>query len=344
MRVPAGRIVLSGVAAVVGAVAALAAVFVLSPDDPAPVRGDVIAYSCKERDNIWYAICSMKTDGSEKRRLTTRLATSEPAWSPDGRRIAFTRNEDVGEFSSFTEDDVFVMQADGDDPRQLTKEVEGLMSGQPTWSPDGREIAFVRGESVATAVPSRFGDLMVMSADGADVRRLVRGPLNGPAWSPDGREIVFTRGLNLASPSRGSMDLYVVAAEGGAPPRQLTRTPAGVFETAAAWSPDGSRIAFARWTNQTQFDGKETIHVVDRDGTGERLVLAHRHFAAGPSSLAWSPDGRTIAFETSPSRLCTAVALVRVDGGPVRRLTSCENPSLGTLAPAWQPVERAEGP
>jgi Tol biopolymer transport system component len=117
-----------------------------------------------------------------------------------------------------------------------------------------------------------------------------------------------------------------------------------VFETAAAWSPDGSRIAFARWTNQTQFNGKETIHVVARDGTGEQLVLAHRHFASGPSSLAWSPDGRTIAFETSPSRLCTVVALVGVGGGPVRRLTSCEKPSLGTLAPAWQPAEHAEGP
>ena len=64
--------------------------------DDSPVRGDLIAYSCKEPGNTWYAICVMKSDGSEKQRMTSRLTTTNPAWSPDGRRIAFTRNEDVG--------------------------------------------------------------------------------------------------------------------------------------------------------------------------------------------------------------------------------------------------------
>jgi TolB protein len=338
MRLPAGRV---AVPIAVGAVVLVVAVtlLLLTRNELPPVRGDVIAYSCKERGNIWYAICSMRSDGSEKRRLTSRLTTSEPAWSPDGRRIAFTRNEDVGEYSTFTDDDVFVMDADGSDPRQLTKERDGQMAGQPTWSPDGREIAFVRGESVATTVPSRFGDLMLMSAGGTAVRRLVRRPVSDPAWSPDGREIVYSLGGSLAS-QNASMDLYVVDVAGGAP-RRLTRTPGGVFETAAAWSPDGSRIVFARWTNLTQYDGKATIHVIGRDGTGERLVLAHRHFAPGPSKLAWSPDGRTIAFETSPSRECTVIALVGVDGGPVRPLTSCTKPSEIALAPVWQPAEPA---
>jgi Tol biopolymer transport system component len=190
-------------------------------------------------------------------------------------------------------------------------------------------------------VPSRFGDLFVMSAEGKDVRRLVRGPLRDPSWSPDGREIVFTRGQNLASQNRAFMDLYVVGVAGDAP-RRLTNTPED-FETAPAWSPDGSRIAFARWTNLTQFDGRATIHVMNRDTTGERLLLEHRHFASGPASLAWSPDGRTIAFETSPSRDCTAVVLVGAGGGAVRRLTSCRGYFRVALAPAWQPAEDTEG-
>ncbi len=342
VRLPTGRIVIAlavGTGALLVAVG-IVGVLVARDDEPA-AQGDLIAYSCKEPKNDWYAICVMKSDGTEKRRVTARLMTSEPAWSPDGRRIAFTRNEDVGEFSTFTDDDVFVMDADGDDQQQLTAEEDGWMSGQPTWSPDGREIAFVRGESVATSVPSRFGDLHLMSEDGADARLLVRGPLRDPSWSPDGREIAFTRGLNLASQNNAYMDLYVVDAAGGTP-RQLTRTPAGIFETAPAWSPDGLQIAFARWTNLTQFDGKATIHLINRDGTGERLVLAHTHFASGPSKLAWSPDGRTIAFETSPSRECAAVALVPVGGGAVRTLTSCGDSLRVALAPAWQPAVSPE--
>jgi len=314
--------------------------YVLRADD-SPVRGDLIAYSCKEPGNTWYAICVMKSDGSEKQRMTSRLTTTNPAWSPDGRRIAFTRNEDVGESTTFTDDDVFVMDADGDDPRQLTAEQDGRSSGQPTWSPDGGEIAFVRGQSVASVVPSRFGGLFVMRADGSDVRRLTPDPRGSadtsPAWSPDGREIAFTRGENLSSFTRVNMDIYVVDPEGGAP-RRLTRT-AHIFETTPAWSPDGSRIAFTRSTTQTEFDGKAAIYVMNRDGTGERLVLAH-HFTSDPYSLTWSPDGQTIAFETSPALECTAIHQVDVASGRVRPVTSCTRKRDSALSPSWQPLRR----
>src|SRR5687768_5911628 len=105
------RIVFPALVAVVVAIGATAW-YMLRADDP-PERGDLLAYSCKEPGNDWYAICVMKSDGTEKRRLTSRLTTSDPAWSTDGRRIAFTRNEDVGESTTFTDDDVFVMDADG---------------------------------------------------------------------------------------------------------------------------------------------------------------------------------------------------------------------------------------
>ena len=72
----------------------------------------------------------MKVDGSEQRRVTDRLTTTNPAWSPDGSQIAFTRNEDVGEFTTFTDDDVFVMDADGGNVRQLTREKDGSSSSQ----------------------------------------------------------------------------------------------------------------------------------------------------------------------------------------------------------------------
>jgi Tol biopolymer transport system component len=323
-----GALVIAG--AIVGAL--------IARDDGAQVRGDLIAYSCKEPGNRWYAICLMNADGSEQRRVTSRLATTDPAWSPDGRRIAFTRNEDVGESTTFTDDDVFVMDADASDVRQLTPEVDGQMSGQPSWSPDGEHIVFMRGQSVHSAVPSRFGALFVMRADRSDVRRLTSGPDSAPAWSPDGREIAFSHGENLSSFARANEDIYVVD-RGGGEPRRLTRT-TRFFETTPAWSPDGSRIVFARSTFQTQFDGKEALYVMSRNGGEERLLLVHRHFAGGPQGLAWSPDGRTIAFETSPVRDCTAIHLLDVASGRSTPLTSCTRKRDSTLAPSWQPVGR----
>ena len=159
-------------------IGASVAVYVLLRDDPLPAEGDHVAYSCKEKNNAWYAICASKVDGSDPLRITKRIQTSTPACSPDGQAIAFTRNEDVGEFTNVSEDDLFVMDADGGNPHQRTPEPEGRHAGQPTWSPDGRQIAYVQGPSVPTLQPSRPGSLFVMEADGGNVRRLsCRGSL-----------------------------------------------------------------------------------------------------------------------------------------------------------------------
>jgi Tol biopolymer transport system component len=305
---------------------------------PAAGTGDVIAYSCKERKNVWYAVCVMNTDGSGKQRLTTGLTTTDPAWSPDGRQIAFTRNEDVGEFTTFTDDDVFVMNADGDNVRQLTPEVDGNSSGQPSWSPDGRTIVYVRGPSIASAVvsatPLAFGELVRVPADGGAGKRLTRGEPDGaPAWSPDGREIVFVRGRDLNKAS-GDMDLFVLDAAGGTP-RRLTNTPHSL-ETAPAWSPDGTRIAFARSYLNSAYTGEATIFVINRDGSGESLVLRHKLFSETSYGLSWSPDGRSIVLETGELD-CTVVATVRIASPGLRRLTSCTGPFRAAVGPSWQP-------
>ena len=138
------------------------------------------------------------------------------------------------------------------------------------------------------------------------------------------------------------MDLHVLEIATGKT-RPLTNTPAGMFESAPAWSPDGSRVAFARWARTSQFTGDAEIHVVSGDGTGEELVLAHRLYANGPYSLAWSPDGRTIAFEMSSMIGCTAVATTPAVGGVVSSLTRCARPIDSTVAPSWQPALELPG-
>lgn len=331
--------------AALAAVSISVGVYVVLSDDSLPAgTGDSIAYSCKERKNVWYAVCVMKSDGSEKRRVTERLTTTDPAWSPDGRQIAFTRNEDVGEFTTFTDNDVFVMDADGGNVRQLTPERDGSSSSQPAWSPDGRHIAYVRGQSTASEVVAAtalaFGEVRVMDAEGGETTTLTRDePDATPAWSPDGREIVFVRGHDLNKAS-GDMDIFIVDVAGGTA-RPLTRTPHSL-ESAPTWSPDGSRVAFARSWSGSAFTGKAAIVVINHDGSGESLLLEHKLYSETSYGLSWSPDGRSIALETGTLE-CTVIATVEIRTGSLRRLTPCTGPFRASVGPSWQPQAYEEG-
>jgi Tol biopolymer transport system component len=328
-----------------GSVVALMAigvlVFFVVGDDALPAECDQIAFSCKEQNNTWYAICVSNMDGSDRRRLTRRVHASTPAWSPDGQQIAFTRNEDVGEYTTFSEDDVFVMGADGDNPHQLTPERDGRHAGQPTWSPDGGQIAYIQGPGVPTGQPSRPGSLFVMDADGGNVRRLTRGDADvDPAWSRDGKEIAYGHCFGIESPTLCTLDLFVMDVATGAS-RQLTRTPF-FYEAGYTWSPDSSRIAFTRWTPPADVNPLASIYTINRGGTGETLVHEHLNYVSGLYSLAWSPDRRTLAFETSPNRECTAISLLDVSNGDVRALTSCDRLRESARSPAWQPDPGAQ--
>ena len=116
------------------ATAAVALYLVLVRDESEPARGELIAYSCKEPKNPWWAICTIRTDGTETRRLTKHLLTSDPAWSPDGRKIAFASNRRSHGYQ------IFVMDADGANVR-LIANTEGRGTA-PRWSPDGKMMYF----------------------------------------------------------------------------------------------------------------------------------------------------------------------------------------------------------
>ncbi len=192
---PSKRVAIGIGSAVIAVVVVAAGAIAFTRDSGQPARGDLIAYSCKEPHNVWYAICVIHKDGTGRRRLTSRIPATDPAWSPDGRKIAFTRREEVGEYSTYSEDDVFVMDSDGGGRRQLTAEVNGRHAGQPAWSPDGEEIVFTRDDAIPTTIPARPGELFVMKLDGTGVRSLTRNARDlHPAWSPDGsRDRVHTR-------------------------------------------------------------------------------------------------------------------------------------------------------
>jgi hypothetical protein len=233
----------------------------------------------------------INADGSGLRRLTDGL---DPAWSPDGTKVAFARWRDPR--------GIYVIDDDG---RNETLLFGWSQAKAPAWSPDGRHIVFTRRyggqeEDRELSFPGFHWTIpahpwwklgLVRVEDGYFTELLCYDHSFSPTWSPDSRVIAYDSdyGLHLTS-----LDGSIGAQSYG---RHINALSTDVRDTSPVWSPDGSQIAFMF----NQHDHWE-IYVMNADGSNRVRLTKEELFAPWPPhnvSPAWSPDGRHIAFFTN---------------------------------------------
>jgi len=194
----------------------------------------------------------MNADGSEQKNLSYNPAIDlVPVWSPDGTKIAFTRNLEI-----------YVMNADGSEQKNLTNN-PGYHDQYPSWSPNGKRIAFASDRDGTNGI-------YVMNADGQDIRRLTYSDIGSfvssfPSWSPDGKKIAFH------SYQDRNHEIYVMNAD-GSEQKRLTNNRA--YNDHPFWSPDGKKIAFIslRDGNAAQMtpDQRREIYIMNADGSEQK--------------------------------------------------------------------------
>jgi Tol biopolymer transport system component len=280
-----------------------------------PGENGVIAYSrpffTKDSE-----IFTVTPDGRGHHQLSHNSRNDfEPAWSPDGRKVAFWS-------SSQTDVDIWVMWSNGRGEKNLTRNPNGPDLG-PAWSPDGRRMAFYRQNFDGTSA------IWVMDSDGSNQLQLTEDTTvnTHPAWSLDGSSILFVSNRD------GNLEFYSVNPDGSGLTR-LTNTP-GFHEDNPSWSPDGASIAFdacqaESWPCPGNAGGD--IFSMAADGTNRTRLTTDPRIDANP---VWSPDGTRIAFR-SDRLIYTALWVMNADGSDPMVLTPLE--MQGGTDPDWQPL------
>lgn len=283
-----------------------------------PARNGLIAYDTAA------GIYLVNADGSGAELAIGGVGREyTPTFSPDGTKIAFWSRAD--EHGSLT---LLVADATADaTPTVVSGDIApiGLNTYRvPAWSPDGTSLAF-------SADDQGVQRLFVAKADGSGVTPISdrSDDRSYPTWSPDGTWLAYQR----LPRNGGSPGLAIVMADGSG--ERVLVTSLGTFDTAldfesSQWSADSTRLAYFRWA-----DGKAVLGVVDLQGRHTLVPDPNDeifNLATPPDrrpTLAFSPDGRSVAFLAEPD----GVVVVGADGADAHVVS----PTSADCGLAWSP-------
>ena len=261
----------------------------------------------------------------ERTQLTSPngLVDTDPAWSPSGTQLAFTR------IISGSESKLMITNASGAEPRPLFPVETGLIESEPTFSPDGTQIVF-RGRPQGSSFLSGDDELYSVALDGSGLTPLTNTPglvVQEPAWSPTGDRIAYSRaaaGGNQLGPS----DIYLLYL-GTGESTLVTRRRPNADDDDANWRPDGKRLVYERERSK----GPDDLATIRPNGNNSRLMLR----AADGTELrdpGYSPSGEKIAVHrTTPSKAGIAIYDIRRKRISRSLIPASQNES------DWQPID-----
>lgn len=225
--------------------------------------GDKIAFSMLE--NGFYQFYLMNPDGSGLIKISkdAKKEYGDLSWAPDGNKLAFDSKQGNGA------EDIFTMNSDGSDEVQLTN--IPASDRFPTWSPNGKKIAFISNRS-------SFSEIYVMNADGTEQNQLtfLKAGVDSLDWSPDGEYIVFssTKDHNL-------WEIYNMKSDG----TEIVRlTNNDIWDLRPKYAPDGTKI----YWDSCCFE----LHAMNPDGTGVTNIFSSKwgwDFQLSPSTTFLIP-------------------------------------------------------